>query len=486
MEGTTPWILAFVVLLTIILILGGLYFFLGREVGAMRQEIIRLGRRKDPVPAAPPPPPPEQGVSPPPRVDLEAPPSDWPDLDARVLPPPSGDAQVFAMYPVRVKILAAQGHVPRPAYCVCQIKGRPQSKVATRVVDGAPDVTWDHEVSMLDFCQGDTLSFLVYVQDRGRADELLGEALLTGDRFLDRDFDDALPLTQARAGAGPAGPWTCERCTMQNSASARRCVACEAERPPQAAGPAATGVSLRVQASTAVWDPNTTPLFTARWAALDAASRTPAQGEFLMRNDWDGEVGFRFRTRTAVVVVALGRQTLTGGLRDNAVVTLWSDDTQAELAATSVGPTSHPEGGYAFSSLRQPLLLEADKEFRITQHCFPGMADPWFDGCAEPAHLSRESSSRNLEFLGSVYHGGRSFPSLVDRERCEYRRAGMVNLKLLGQDPAAEAERFRHGGAQQVALQGAHSGPAPMDASEDAMQIRLICMSPAPKGQPPP
>uniref|UniRef100_A0A7S1QR82 Uncharacterized protein n=1 Tax=Alexandrium catenella TaxID=2925 RepID=A0A7S1QR82_ALECA len=172
---------------------------------------------------------------------------------------------------------------------------------------------------------------------------------------------------------------------------------------------------------------------------------------------------------------------MAGGLRDATLVTLWSDETQGELAAVSVGPASRFEGGYAFTALERPLLLDAQKEFRLTQQCFPGMADIWFDGCAEPGQLSRESSARNLEFLGSVYHGGRHFPSLVDRESGEYRRAGMLNLKLLGQDPAAEAEAFLHN--SQVMLP---PGGAADDATQDLMQIRLICMSPAPKGEPAP
>lgn len=490
MQANLPWIIALSVLFAVVLLLLCLLCYFGREVGRIRREVWRVKEQ-------PPPPPPVVALAPVQapgrgRVDLEAPPSDWPmpAMDSPLsghrelmVPPSSGDAkaQVVMMHPLRVKIVRAEGPVTRPVYCVCQIRGKPLSKTTTGVVNEASNPTWNHEASLPDFCRGDTLSFLVYDQDWGKPDELLGEASLPGERFLDRDlFDEALPLSQARGStAAPQGPWTCPRCTVENTAGDRICNVCEAERPQAVV---ASALSLHVQVTTAVWDPSTTPFFTTRWLALDAVSRGPVMGEFAMRNDWDGEVGFRFKTRTAVVIAALGRQAPAGVVRDAAVVTLWSDETQGELATANVGPASRLEGGYAFAALDRPLLLEAHKAFRISQHCFPGMADLWFDGCAEPGDLSRESSARYLEFLGSVYHGGRSFPSLVDRERCEHRRVGMLNLKLLGEDPAAEAERFRQSGA--LALGGGGlTSQAGDEATQDLMQIRLICMSPAPKGQ---
>jgi len=485
-----PWILACCGLFLVVMVLICLLWYFGREVTSIRREIFRVKEQPPPPPPPPPLAPFDYGGRG--RVDLEAPPSDWPALESpsgRVEPPapPPAAATIVMMYPLRVKILRAEGPVTRPVYCVCQIRGKPLSKITTRVVNEASNPTWDHEASMVDFCQGESLSFLVYDQDWGKPDELLGEATLPCDRFLDRAlFEESLPLTKAREGSSaPQGPWECPRCTLENAASARTCIACDADRP-QVAAATSTTLSLRVQVTAAVWEPTSIPFFTTRWTALDTAARAPFMGEHAMRNDWDGEVGFRFKTRTDVVVGALGRQTLMGVLRDTALVTLWSDETQGELASVTVGPSSNFEGGYAFTALPQPLLLDANKEFRISQQCFPGMADLWFDGCAEPSQLSRQSAVRHLEFLGSVYHGGHAFPSLVDRERSEYRRAGMLNLKLMGEDPAAEAERFRQAGAQ-LALPraGGVQGPPPPDATEDSLQIRMLCMSPAPKDEEP-
>lgn len=448
-----PWILAAAILGAAVLLLAGLLFYFRREVGRIRGEVRRL--KDQPAVAAPAlqaATGPLGGAS---RVDLEGPPSDWaapagesPVSDA-VLPrtaqpeptPTDHAVEIVMTQAIRVKIISAVGHVMRPSYCACQIRGKPRACFVTEVNNDLLNPTWNHEAEVVDFTPGEALSFSIIDQ------EPIGEALLPSERFLQKDAEEEeLQLIQAPGSAG------------------------------------GSGLSLRVQVTTAVWAPSATPLFRARWTALHPQTQSLALGEFAMRNEWDGEVGFRFRPRTKLVVTALGRQVPVGVLQHTVTVTLWSDETQAELAFVPVGPTSALEGGYAFAPLKQEVVLEAQKEYRISQKCTSGMLDPWFDGCVEPSQLLFGSASQYVEFLGSVYQGGYAFPTLVDRERPQCRRAGMLNLKLLGQDPAAEADKFQRSAGSQLAVpSGSNYMPAEEEEREDLLQIRLVCMSPPPK-----
>merc|ERR1712060_662607 len=144
------------------------------------------------------------------------------------------------------------------------------------------------------------------------------------------------------------------------------------------------------------------------------------------------------------IVTSLGRQALTP-LHGSAHVSLWAADTGQRLAFAVVGPTSAVEGGYAFGLLKNEVALTAGKEYRISQACSAGMADQWFDGSIPPEELFTWSASLYVEFLGGVFREGPGFPNQYDDDarvptRC--RRAGMLNFKMLGEDPAAEAEKY--------------------------------------------
>eukprot|EP00421_Protoceratium_reticulatum_P047213 CAMPEP_0168451922 /NCGR_PEP_ID=MMETSP0228-20121227/48883_1 /TAXON_ID=133427 /ORGANISM="Protoceratium reticulatum, Strain CCCM 535 (=CCMP 1889)" /LENGTH=442 /DNA_ID=CAMNT_0008466549 /DNA_START=63 /DNA_END=1387 /DNA_ORIENTATION=+ len=367
------------------------------------------------------------------RAVLEEPPSDWSPEDGVQDRTAGGiDEVVIAMtHPLRVTILGLTGPVPQACHCICEIPGKPRSRLKTLSASGGVTPTWNHEAELYDFCAGDSLVFYLFGQDA-----CLGEAALMSEAFTPVGFDGELPITRARASSQAA--WACQRCSLVNTGSNAVCEACGAEPPARSQAPA-PAVSLRVQVTMAVWAPSTMPYFVARWAAVNSRTQAVALGEGAMRNDWLGDVGFRFLAKTPLAISALGRQAHAGILREPVAVTLWSAETQVPLATANVGPRSVVEGGYAFSPLDQPVLLEEGKEYRLSQQCAIGMGDMWFDGIVDERELHDWSAAQHAEFLGGVYLDGFGFPSRADddgRFLNRYRRAGMLNFKMLGEDPA--------------------------------------------------
>jgi len=228
-----------------------------------------------------------------------------------------------------------------------------------------------------------------------------------------------------------------------------RRTAFHAELPLTCVGTLEPVAHLKVRVSRATWSGRDTPFFSSGWTCRNT-------GVGGMRNDWDGDVGFSFIPQTPVIVLALGRQVQHGAkLREAVLVTLWSVDVQAALASASVGPQSVVEVGYAFSSLVSDILLEAGKEYRISQQCTRGMADPWFDGAAPDVELTQCLTTRYVLFCGSVYTEGFGFPDIYDADLAissHSRRAGMLNFKMKGEDPAAEALQLQCSGADPNAI----------------------------------
>lgn len=60
-------------------------------------------------------------------------------------------------------------------YCTCEILGKPQSKITTRVIEDTLNPTWHHESRMSDFSGGDSLLFRIWDKDEGKSDDLLVE-----------------------------------------------------------------------------------------------------------------------------------------------------------------------------------------------------------------------------------------------------------------------------------------------------------------------
>ncbi|CAJ1373050.1 unnamed protein product [Effrenium voratum] len=153
--------------------------------------------------------------------------------------------------------------------------------------------------------------------------------------------------------------------------------------------------------------------------------RGPWQG---WRQDWDGEIGFRFRAEATFLITSLGRFVAEESLAEDAEVTLWAAKTQKKLGSVTVGPKSATVDGYAYSEVFPRIVARLGQEYCLTQTCRRGMRDPWPDHCAEPAEL-QEKALAFARFLGGVYdfHGG--FPAFQDMD--EGRRAGMLNFKAM-------------------------------------------------------
>jgi len=429
------------------------------------------------------------------RVKLEDPPEDWniptsPE-SITVTKPVMPVVETVMMIPLRVTIIGCTGlSTHQPAVCICEVKGKASSRVQTGAVGLSPaqdqfQHIWNFEAELAGVSFGDRLSFSIWSQDGS----MLSEASLDSSAFHPAPFEGDLQLLQqvnAESGGLSSDAWTCPLCTVDNGSSASSCIVCGGPRPPtNAESRIVKPAALSVRVTKAVWGPNATPLFSARWAVLNTMSSEFVTGEGAMRNDWSGDVGFRFVPRTSLLVTALGRQAVFGQLREVSVVTLWAVENQAASATATVGPNSTVEGGYAFAPLRQEVLLQAGREYRLSQQCAAGMADPWFDGAVAYEQLAQWSAAACVDFLGAVFAEGYGYPSRADidvRFPTPSRRAGMLNFKMLGEDPGASAQEFLN----QDSLQGSMppgSDLAVQEEAGDLFQIRLVCMSPPPTKQ---
>merc|ERR1712048_1530410 len=70
-----------------------------------------------------------------------------------------------------------------------------------------------------------------------------------------------------------------------------------------------------------------------------------------------------------------------------------------------------------------------------------------FDGVVAPAEVAFWSASRYIDLAGSVYREDYGYPNRRDNDNDQRisqqsRRVGMLNFKMLGQDPAIEGSQF--------------------------------------------
>lgn len=86
-------------------------------------------------------------------------------------------------------------------YCVCEIPGKPHSKIKTHVAMDTLDPVWDYEADVLDFAEGDSLRFSVYDYDRGEEfGDLLGTVTLASSQFYPDGFEGEVALAEAGQG----------------------------------------------------------------------------------------------------------------------------------------------------------------------------------------------------------------------------------------------------------------------------------------------
>jgi len=146
------------------------------------------------------------------------------------------------------------------------------------------------------------------------------------------------------------------------------------------------------------------------------------------RNDWNGDVGIIIVIETACTITALGRHVYDTELSEIATVTLWHAATQKVAAVAHVGPCSEVEGHYAFDALDSPVRAQAGEEYRLTLRCRGGMPDKWYDGKATAAEVAAHCAPGHVRFVGGVCRNNYGYPN---REDGEFRRAGIVNFKIL-------------------------------------------------------
>eukprot|EP00929_Paragymnodinium_shiwhaense_P062938 TRINITY_DN31454_c0_g1_i1.p1 TRINITY_DN31454_c0_g1~~TRINITY_DN31454_c0_g1_i1.p1 ORF type:complete len:676 (-),score=150.42 TRINITY_DN31454_c0_g1_i1:76-2103(-) len=95
----------------------------------------------------------------------------------------------------------AGGSVTSPdAYCICEILGKPRSRVMTPVVEQTVEPVWDCTLTLADFSMGDMLEFSVY--DRNEfllKDEYLGRALVDSLDFSNNRFSGEVQLDARRS-----------------------------------------------------------------------------------------------------------------------------------------------------------------------------------------------------------------------------------------------------------------------------------------------
>mmetsp|Transcript_77442 Transcript_77442/g.214139 ORF Transcript_77442/g.214139 Transcript_77442/m.214139 type:complete len:307 (+) Transcript_77442:190-1110(+) len=83
-------------------------------------------------------------------------------------------------------------------YCVCEVLGKPRSRVQTALVDDTQNAVWNYKAEVKDYAAGDSLTFTVMVthHEWKKWQVCLGKASLTsGD--LTVGFDGELPLEEA-------------------------------------------------------------------------------------------------------------------------------------------------------------------------------------------------------------------------------------------------------------------------------------------------
>lgn len=124
------------------------------------------------------------------------------DLRARIAAVASSPAQVR----LKVHIVSAKGlrsadwFGTSDPYCVCEIVGKPTSRVKTNVKNHTLDPVWNEDHVIAGFVAGDALEFSVYDSELIKADDLLGQLTLTSGQVLPNGLDGVFNLSEAGKG----------------------------------------------------------------------------------------------------------------------------------------------------------------------------------------------------------------------------------------------------------------------------------------------
>jgi len=81
-------------------------------------------------------------------------------------------------------------------YCICEIPGKPSSRIETSVINDALRPEWNLEAELVGYKIQDPLQFTVKDKDPLKPDDILGTVTLPGEKFLEAGFDGELLLTE--------------------------------------------------------------------------------------------------------------------------------------------------------------------------------------------------------------------------------------------------------------------------------------------------
>merc|ERR1712048_1315554 len=96
--------------------------------------------------------------------------------------------------------LGVQANDKSDPYCICEIKGKPRSKFKTKTIEDSCDPVWNHEASIFEYAEGDTITFSVWDKDTVKWDDKLGNATLSSAQFHSGGFNGELQLADAGDG----------------------------------------------------------------------------------------------------------------------------------------------------------------------------------------------------------------------------------------------------------------------------------------------
>jgi len=82
-------------------------------------------------------------------------------------------------------------------YCVCEVQGKPKTRVQSMALDGFHGVHWDHDGEIADFLAHEAITCSIYDQDAlaDDPDYFLGRTTLAGKQLLTQGFKGELNLT---------------------------------------------------------------------------------------------------------------------------------------------------------------------------------------------------------------------------------------------------------------------------------------------------
>ena len=131
------------------------------------------------------------------------------------------------------------------------------------------------------------------------------------------------------------------------------------------------------------------------------------------KDHFEGQIGFKFETKVALTLVALGRSTnpaVNGGvLQKTHAIRLWDDSTEELLGTVAVDASCpHDALKYVYVELNDPIVLPPGRKYRITSYEYQNSGDPWYKKEALPDETYQDSM---ITILQDCYAAGStSFP----------------------------------------------------------------------------